>query len=351
MNRNTLLIADDAVINREMLKDIFEGRFNILEAANGQEAINLLDKNYDKIALLFLDLIMPEKSGLDVMMHMSINGMMNQIPVIMITGDNTVENAVKAYELGVSDFIKKPFEPEIVIHRTQNLIELFKSRMAIEKELEDRTKEVFESKKKLEESNMFLLNALGSVVEFRSLESGEHIQRVRKFTRIILKYIQIFCDEYHITDEQIKLIEDAAALHDVGKIAIPDRILMKPGKLTPEEYEEMKKHTIYGCEILEKFKQDSSEFYNYCYDICRFHHERYDGKGYPDGLVGEQIPIWAQVVSIADVYDALVSKRVYKESISIDDAFKMIEGGECGTFSPKILQCFEAAKSELISAI
>ena len=346
--RDTLLIADDVMINREMLKDIFEGKYKILEAANGEEAIELLENNKDKIALLFLDLVMPKKTGLDVMHYMSLNDMINIIPVIMITGEATVESDVRAYELGAADIIYKPFEPEVVIRRAKNIIELYQHRISIENELELRTKELYESKKKLEENNNFLVNALSSIVEFRSLESGEHIQRVKSFTRIMLKHWRALYGQKQFKDEQIELIVDASALHDIGKIAIPDVILLKPGKLTDEEYAEMKKHTIYGCLMLEKFKQEENEFYRYCYDICRYHHERYDGRGYPDGLKGEEIPVWAQIVSIVDVFDALINKRVYKDSFSIDEAFAMIHNGECGCFSTKLLDCFDDAKEDLI---
>jgi putative two-component system response regulator len=189
------------------------------------------------------------------------------------------------------------------------------------------------------------------VVEFRSLESGEHIHRVKHLTEIILKYLMKYYPEYNLTQESVDLMVSASALHDLGKIAISDSILLKPGKLTKEEFEEMKKHTIYGCILLERFKQEENEFYRYCYDICRYHHERYDGKGYPDGLVGEEIPIWAQAVSIADVYDALVSKRVYKAPYASSEAVRMIEAGECGVFSDKILECFELAKAELFDVV
>lgn len=344
-----VLIVDDVLINREMLKDIFYGKCNILEAADGEEAISIIDEKKDEISLILLDLIMPKKTGLDVMVHMSLNKLIDKIPVIMITGEATVESDVKAYELGAADIIYKPFEPAVVTRRADNIIELYENRKSIEKELETRTQELFESKKQLEESNRFLLNALGTVVEFRSLESGEHIYRVKKFSKIMLKYMKMLFPEYELTDEKIDLMVDAAALHDLGKIAIPDSILMKPGRLTPEEYEEMKKHTIYGCKMLENFKREENEFYHYCYNICRHHHERFDGRGYPDGLKGDDIPICAQVVAIVDVYDALVSKRVYKPSKTIDEAYAMIHNGECGVFNPKLLECFDTARAELES--
>ena len=350
MERNSILIADDQEINREILKVIFEEQYEILEASDGTQAIDLIEAHRETIVLVFLDLLMPGKSGLDVLAFMTDKGYMDAIPVIMITGEATADTDEKAYEYGVSDIIYKPFAPKVVMRRSMNIIELFAHRIDIERKLEERTKELRESKEKLERSNEFLVNALSSVVEFRSLESGEHIQRVKHLTKIMLKYVRKFYPQYQLTKEQVGLIVNASGLHDLGKVAIPDSILLKPGKLTAEEFEEMKKHTIYGCELLEQFKQEETEFYRYCYDICRYHHERYDGRGYPDHLKGDEIPIWAQVVSIIDVYDALVSKRVYKEAYAEDEAARMIRDGECGTFSPVMLDCFRMAKYELLEA-
>lgn len=347
MEHKTILIADDAELNRTLLRQIFDKQFHVLEAEDGQQTIDILDAKSNEIVMLFLDLIMPEKSGLAVLEHMQNKGYMDTIPVIMITGEATSQTDEKAYEYGASDIIYKPFAANVIKRRAQNIMELFENRINMEEKLAERTCELFASQEKLVKNNEFLVNALSSVVEFRSLESGEHIKRVKHFTRIILNIMQKYYPEYKLSKEQIDLIVNASALHDIGKIAIPDSILLKPAKLTPEEFREMKKHTTYGCEILEKFKQEDSEFYRYCYDICRYHHERYDGKGYPDGLAGEDIPIWAQVVSIVDVYDALVSQRVYKSAYAPGVAISMIEGGECGTFSPKIMHCFDLAKSVL----
>lgn len=352
MEKKTILIADDAEINRDILKMIFEEQFEILEALDGEQTIQMLDEHNDRIVILFLDLIMPGKTGLEVMEHMRAKGYMDRIPVIMITGEATPDTDLKAYEYGASDIIYKPFIPKIVMRRTMNILELFEHKNHVERKLDIRTRELMLSREKLEKSNEFLVNALSSVVEFRSLESGEHIKRVRHFTKIILNYVRREFPEYKLTKDQVDLIVNASALHDIGKIAIPDKILLKPGRLDQDEFEEMKKHTIYGCELLENFKQDGteSEFYNYCYDICRYHHERYDGNGYPDKLEGEDIPIWAQVVSIVDVYDALVSKRVYKTAYAADEAVRMIHDGECGVFSPKIITCFDLAKVDLFKA-
>lgn len=349
MARNTILIVDDAEINRGMIKFIFEEQYNVLEAADGQQAIDIIKAKGDELCLIFLDLIMPVKSGLDVLHFMNLGGQIKYIPVIMITGEATNESDEKAYEYGASDIIYKPFAPNVVMRRAMNLIELFEHRIDIEKKLEERTKELMESRKKLEESNEFLVNALSSVVEFRSFESGEHILRTKYFTKLLLKYIQEFYPKYGITDESAALIVNASALHDIGKIAIADNIILKHGELTQEETEEMKKHTLYGCDILEKFKQEDNEFYRYCYDICRYHHERYDGNGYPDRLQGDDIPIWAQVVSIVDVYDELVGERVYKIPYAVNEAARMIEEGECGVFSPELLDCFRLARAELFA--
>ncbi len=348
IEKDTILIADDAELNREMIKFIFEEQYNILQAKDGEEAVKLITENSDRLCLLFLDLLMPKMSGLDVLRFMNEKDYIDYIPVIMITGEATDETDEKAYEYGASDIIYKPFAPNVVMRRAKNIIELFEHRIDVERKLEMRTRQLRESREKLERSNEFLVNALSSVVEFRSLESGEHIQRVKYFTKIFLKYLMKYYPKYGITKDQAALIVSASALHDIGKIAIPDSILLKPGRLTQEEFEEMKRHTVYGCEILEKFKQEDNEFYHYCYDICRYHHERYDGNGYPDSLKGDEIPIWAQIVSIIDVYDALVSKRVYKSAYAVEDAIHMIMDGECGVFSSEILDCFQLAKAELL---
>ncbi len=350
MERDMILIADDEEINREVLKVIFEEQYQIIEAVDGEQAMEALEQYNEEIVLILLDLLMPNKSGMDVLDFMTKKGYMDSIPVIMITGEATDSSDEKAYEYGVSDIIYKPFAPKVVMRRAMNIIELFAHRMDLEKKLEKRTRQLRESKEKLEKSNEFLINALSSVVEYRSLESGEHIRRVKYFTKILLKYLRRYYPEYKMTEDQAKLIVDASALHDLGKIAIPDNILLKPGRLTREEFEEMKKHTTYGCEMLEQFKQEDTDFYRYCYDICRHHHERYDGNGYPDKLKGEEIPIWAQIVSIVDVYDALVTERVYKKPYAVDEAVRMIFDGECGVFSDKILECFRLAKYDLFQA-
>lgn len=349
MEKEKILIVDDEKMNRALLKHIFEEQYEVLEAANGEEAIALLDANVEQIQVVFLDLLMPVMDGFGVLDHMSEKAY--RLPVILITGGATAESEEKAYDYGVSDIIYKPFAPRVVMRRTRNIIDLHKSRNEMERELEERTRKLVESEEKLRNNNEFLINALSSVVEFRSLESGEHIRRVKFFTRIMLKYLVKYFPEYNLTDEDVEAIVRASALHDIGKIAIPDAILLKPGKLTEAEYEIMKTHSVYGAELLEKFKQDDNQFYRYCYEICRHHHERYDGGGYPDKLKGEEIPISAQVVSLVDVYDALVSKRIYKEAYTHELAVQMIKSGECGEFSPKIMECFDLAYADFFAIV
>lgn len=351
MERDKILIADDEKINRDILKFIFEEQYETLEAEDGQQAIDLITEHKDELAVVFLDLLMPGKTGLDVLEFMSENKYSEFLPVIMITAEATAETDEKAYEYGAMDIIYKPFVPKVIMRRTKNIVDLFAYKSNIEERLEESTKDLRQSREKLKKHNDFLINALSSVVEFRSLESGEHIQRVKYYTRVMLKYLRKNYPEYRITEEQAEYIINASALHDLGKIAIPDNILLKPGKLTPKEFKEMEKHTVFGCELLENFKEDEDEFYRYCYEICRSHHERYDGGGYPDGLKGENIPIWAQIVSLADVFDALVSERVYKSAYATNVAIEMIENGECGEFSPKILDCFDLSKEEFIRAV
>ncbi len=345
-----ILIADDAEINRGILGSIFNEQFEVVEAENGAVAIDMIDKYADSLSLIFLDLIMPEKNGIEVLAYMKEADYLRYIPVIMITGEATMETDMKAHEYGVADIIYKPFSRRIVTRRALNIIELYEQRNDMEALLEQRTLQLRASQAKLERTNEFLMNALSSVLEFRSLESGEHIARVKNLTKIMLNNWVKLYPECGYSQDDIDQMVNASALHDIGKIGIPDEVLLKPGRLTKEEFDVIKTHTTIGCEILEKFKQENSDFYQYCYDICRYHHERYNGKGYPDGLVGNEIPVWAQIVSVVDVYDALVSPRVYKDPFEVPEAMRMIYDGECGIFGPEVLACFKEAEFEILSA-
>lgn len=346
-----ILIVDDEAMNREILASVFENQYEIIEAANGDEACDIIDRFRTDICVIFLDLIMPGRNGLDVLVHMRYRKLIDYIPVIMITGEATDYTDMKAYEYGAADIIYKPFSAKVVSRRASNLIELYKCKADMETEIRKQTKQIIKYQKEKDELNVLLLDALGSVVEFRSLETGDHVHRVMYFTKVILDYIRSYYPKYGLTIELVELMSHAAALHDIGKIAIPDSILNAPRKLTSEEFEEMKKHTVYGCDILKKFKIAEGSFYRYSYDICRWHHEKVDGRGYPDGLKGDEIPIYCQAVSLADCFDALVSKRVYKDKVAMDEAYDMIFRGECGAFSEEILDCFSKAKEEMFSIV
>lgn len=351
MDKKQILIVDDEELNRLILAGLFKEEYDILEAENGQEAIEQIEAG-SNLALILLDVVMPVKNGFAVLKFMKEHNLIEKVPIILITAETVLDTEDQAYSYGVADVIHKPFYPHIVRRRAKNIIELYQHKYHMEERLKEQEKEIREQEKKLREGNEFMIDALSSVVEFRSAETGEHTRRIKYFTRIMLKYLTKYFPKYGLTPLQVDEIARASALHDIGKIGIPDAILLKPGRLTSEEFETMKAHTTIGCEILEKFRDHQSEdFYHYCYEICRHHHERWDGKGYPDHLAGDEIPISAQVVAIADVYDALVSPRVYKSPYANTTAYDMILNGECGQFSPDVLECFKLAKEDFFNIV
>ncbi len=354
MNRQQILIVDDEEVNREILNEMFRDareEYVLLEAANGQDAI-LQIESHNNIALILLDVVMPVMDGFSVLDYMHKNNLLQTIPVILITSEDELDTDDQAYSYGVADVIHKPFYPHIVKRRSKNIIELYQSRFNMERRLQEQEAEIRAQVKEIRETNEFMIDALSSVVEFRSAETGEHTRRIKYFTRILLKYMMKYFPKYGLTSSKIDMIARASVLHDIGKIGIPDAILLKPDKLTEEEFEVIKTHTMIGCSILERsYKNQASEFYRYCYEICRHHHERWDGNGYPDHLEGDAIPISAQIVAVADVYDALVSPRVYKKPYVNDTAYDMILNGECGQFSPDVLECFELAKEDFFNIV
>lgn len=352
--KNKVLVVDDVELNRDLLQSILEEDYIIETAEDGERALELLQTMNNEISVMLLDLQMPKKDGFAVLEEMKKQGWIERIPVLVISGENSVTIENKCFEQGVSDFIHKPFEPSIVRNRVKNVVDLFLYKNQLEEKVEKQTEALRKQFRilqiqadKLKESNIRIIDILGMVVEFRNLESGEHIKRVKGFTEILANQLMKDYPEYGLTERQIGIIVSASSLHDIGKIAIPDNILLKPGRLTREEFEYMKSHTTRGCDILNNIQGIWEEDYRkVCYDICRHHHERYDGKGYPDSLKGEEIPVSAQIVSIADVYDALVCERVYKDAYPKDKAFHMIVTGECGVFSPKLLECFRRVRKE-----
>lgn len=353
MSEKKILIVDDNEINREILGEILGEEYLLLMAENGRMAIECLKQNSDEIGIVLLDLVMPEVDGYAVLDYMMMEELMDRIPVLIITGEESVTIEKRCFAMGVSDFIRKPFDNTLVRRRIKNINDLYLYKNHLEEKVKTQTgtlhaqyKILKQQTEELKKKNQNIIDILGTVVECRDMESGEHIQRVKDYTRILAEQMKEDCPEYQLTDERINIIVSASALHDIGKIAIPDHILLKPAKLTKEEFEHMKQHTTKGCELLKNVENAWDEDYQkISYEICRHHHERYDGKGYPDGLRADEIPISAQLVSIADVYDALVNARCYKPAYSKEEAFHMIVNGECGAFSPRLLEAFCKSRS------
>lgn len=341
-DREILLIVDDVKMNRAILTGIFGNQYRSAEAENGVQAIQFMQQHRDDIAVVLLDLSMPLMDGYQVMDEMNRQGLISEIPVIIITADNSSDSEIKAFDAGASDVITKPFEAHIVRRRVHNVIELNRRRLLQDELIEEQAQ-------KLRKSNAGIIATLASIVETRSLETGQHIKRMGMYVRILLENAAASFPEYMLDARSIDIIMNASSLHDIGKVAIPDAILNKPGKLSPQEYEIMKSHTLRGCEILDSLTDITDrEYLQYAYNICRYHHERWDGRGYPDGLRGDAIPICAQAAGIADCYDALTNDRVYKNAIPPEEAISMILNGECGIFSPKLLECLKAVRQQFM---
>ena len=338
--KQRILIADDSAMNRAILTEMLGDGYDILEAENGLQAVSVMQSD-ENIDLLLLDIMMPEMDGFEVLAMMKKCHWIDDIPVIMISAENASSFVERAYDLGASDYISRPFDTAVVRRRVINTLML----SAKQKRLVQLVAEQVYEKEK---SNSTMINILSHIVEFRNGESGLHVLHIQTATEILLHTLVQQTDRYKLTAADISLISTASALHDIGKINIPESILNKLGKLTKEEFDTMKTHTTIGAEILDKLPfQQESDLVKTAYAICRWHHERYDGRGYPDGLKGEQIPIAAQVVAMADVYDALTSERCYKKAYSHDTAIQMILNGECGAFNPLLLQCLQEAAPRL----
>lgn len=336
LTKQKILIVDDEMINRAVLAEAFKDSYIVIEAENGKEAVDIINGHND-IAAVLLDVMMPVMGGIDVLRDMNKSGKISRIPVFVITAADDKPILMDAYNLGASDVIQKPPIIPFVKRRIGNIIELNRHRTDLESILDEKIA-------KLNLINTSMIEALANIIEFRDGESGEHVKRIRTLTKKMLTTLSLMYPEYYLPPQEIEKISAASTLHDVGKIAIPDSILNKPGRLTNEEFDIMKTHTTKGCEVLSNIPNLIDEdIYNYSYDIARHHHERWDGRGYPDGLAGDDISLAAQAVSVADVYDALISPRCYKAPFTHEVAVKMIYNGECGSFNPKILEAFNEA--------
>lgn len=340
-HRALILVVDDSEMNRSLLADILDREYRVMEAANGVEAVSLLGRHSAEVALVLLDIVMPEMDGFEVLSVMEKSGWLERIPVITISAETNSTYIDRAYELGATDHIGRPFDERTVLRRVKNTVLLY----AKQKNLEGIVTQQILDK---QHSSHLMVEILSNIVEFRNGESREHVRHIRLLTQLLLKSLMRRAGRYGLTLSKVSLIANASALHDVGKISIPEEILNKPGKLTPQEFEVMKTHCAMGVQILDHAAgAHREELLRTAREICMWHHERYDGGGYPDGLKGDEIPISAQVVALADVYDALTSRRVYKRAYSHHTAVEMILRGECGAFNPELLECLRQVEDQL----
>ena len=339
--KSQILLVDDSKMNRMILAEILGDGYHILEAENGQECLEKLRAEAGNIALVLLDINMPVMDGFEVLKAMNANHTIEDIPVIMISSEDSDAAIRRSYELGASDYVNRPFDARIVYRRVTNTIKLYAKQRRLVQMVSDQIRA-------RENNTDMLVGVLSHIVEFRNGESGAHVRHIRIITEMLLHRLLEISSRYSITAEQQDMIPLASALHDIGKIGIDEKILNKPGKLTPEEFEVMKTHSMLGAQILYDLDNFSEQpLLQTAYEIARWHHERWDGRGYPDGLKGDEIPISAQLVSLADVYDALTSERCYKKAFSHEKAMQMILNGECGAFNPLLLQCLTNIQSDL----
>ena len=343
--RGLLLIVDDDEINCAILENLFAPYYDTDTAENGRAGLDRVLERQDDLCAILLDVMMPEMDGIQVLRCLKEYGLLEKIPVFLITAEASGEVMKEAYALGVMDVIGKPIIPYMVLRRVQSVVELFQARERLSNVVELQQADLLAQAKKIIELNKGMIEALAAAIEFRSEESGEHVRRIHDITRTLLLATPLGEGLSRIEIEQIAL---ASIMHDVGKIAVPDAILNKPGRLTAEEFEVMKGHTVQGARLLEQIPQlRENGAYPYAWDIARHHHERWDGRGYPDGLKGDEISLAAQIVSLADVYDALSCKRVYKDAFPREKVLEMIRSGDCGSFNPRLLECFFQVEGEL----
>ena len=347
-SRDTILIIEDAEVNRAILGQMFEKEYRIAEGRNGLEGIQYMEQHQDEIVMVLLDIRMPVMDGYQVMEYMKDKGYMQYIPVILITSDDAGDAMERGYALGATDIVKKPFKASIVIQRVGNVIELYHHKNHLEELVKLQTEELNRQNDMLKRHNRTMLGLLRDIITFRNMESEQHIRFVEGYTRILAKQYAVLYPRSRRTERKIGYIVQAAGMHDLGKITMPDLLIKRQGCLLPEEIEYLKEHTVKGSDIIKVMSEfQNSDVYRICYNVCRYHHEKYDGTGYPEGMKGEKIPVEAQIVALADMYDALINVTANKEAYSKEQAFRMLLDGECGELSPRMKECLLASKKEL----
>jgi putative two-component system response regulator len=353
--RDKILIVDDNETNRMVFTEILKSEYQVTEISDSSTFMDFVDEHSGEIAAILVDLLRSQDNDCALLKSMHQHEWHDEIPVLVIMGNDSAALETRLIEYGIAECITKPFDANLIKLKLRNVISLFKYKNELKETVQKQNHRLQMQNKmlqlqaeQLKKDNDNMIAVLGTLVEHRDLESGEHINRVKAYTDIMANELMKQFPEYNLTEDDIKIIVAASPLHDIGKIVIPDKILFKPGKLNDEEFDYMKSHTLSGCEMIESIQDTWSEEYKRVgMEISRYHHERYDGNGYPEGLAGDEIPISAQLVSVADVYDALVHERVYKNAYPKDRAFRMIINGECGTFSPKLLECLRNCQKQM----
>ncbi|MCI8300457.1 MAG: response regulator [Lachnospiraceae bacterium] len=355
MKRRKILIVDDVESNRMILAEIFRAEYQILQAEDTVCTLQLLEQNARETAAVLLDWHLSKEDGSRILAAMKKKGWMNDIPVLIVTAEHSTEVEKKCIQMGASDLIRKPFDTDVVKNRVKNNISLYQHKNQMEEKVREQNQMLHKQysvmklqAEKLKKANEKMIDIVCNILEHHYPEFSENTQIIREISRIIGKNVQKHYPEYKLTDGDVEAIAELSSLRDIGKLLISDHVLYKPAKLTREETEYMKSHTAKGCEIMKMMKDlQTPEYHKKSMEICRYHHERYDGRGYPEGLKGDEIPISAQIVSVVDAYHALISERIYKRAYSKEEAYYMILGGDCGIFSPKIMECFRMSRKEM----
>lgn len=353
--RNKILVVDDSPFNRQVLVDILKEHYEIVEATNGLEALEIIEASEKEVIAVLLDIVMPEMDGLELLKRLNEKKYLVDFPVIMVTGENSFETLADCFHYGASDYIRKPVQKDFVLERVNKLAELYLKNHEYREQVNKQTmairtqyKMLQKQSEQLAKTNESIIEIFGTIVENRNLENRYHVKRVSGFSKIIAECMMENYPEYNLTSEKIQLISSTSMLHDLGKVLLEDTIVFKPGKLTPEEVDYINSHPLKGYEFIDSISDIwDAEYVKYCREITRYHHERFDGNGYPDGLKGDEIPVSAQIVSIADAYEHLLTETIHSDAVSYEAAYTKIITGEQGVFSPKLLECFRKCRAQL----
>ena len=346
MEKKKIIVIDDVEMNRMILKEAFKKEFEVLEGENGAVGLEKIWANQDELAAIFLDIIMPEMDGFGVLQELNINSLIQKIPVFLITTDATSAVIERAYDYGAVDVIPKPFNIMVIKRRVQNMIEFFEAKRQSDSDIVQIDQVLQMQREDLNQAVGSLIGYVCEAIESRSIDESDHVNRVRKMTRALAKEFAIQHPEFGLKDDIIDSIANASVLHDIGKVYVREEILSKAANLPPEEMAQIQVAPTYGAKLLNRVQGIPEPFFTFAKEICRSHMERWDGKGYPDGLKENQIPLSAQLAGLAEAYDVLISTRVYKKAYSHDKAVKMIMDGECGTFNPDLIECLKKAAAE-----